>query len=278
MITGGMKFFTKSKCLLQDGASILASSGNAAAPRCLDRNPISYWRSVGSDDTITETLDITLSEAKAFSRLLLLDHNFKSFTVKYYDGATYVDFTNVVGLSGAQGAVSETVYAADTAYYEFDEVTATQIRITATLAQVVDDQKRLNQFVIASELGTLAGFPQIKSLELSRNMRTEKMLSGRALVFKSDPTFSVELAFKDYPSSLSADVDLIFSLQDLEDTFLVWVCGGRQGSPYFRKQMRGYRLRDLIAVQLVSNLKPIYSNNVFTNPLNFSAQLSEAVD
>lgn len=276
-ISGGIKFFARSKCLLEDGTEITATSGDAAADRCLDRNPISYWRSVGSDDTITEELEIFFTEEKTISRLMLVDHNFKGYNIQWYDGATYQNFTGVVGIGGALASVIETAYGRDTAYYEFTPVTTGRIRIQVTTTQVVDAQKSISQVIATTELGTLAGFPQIKDTELSRNLRTEKMLSGRMLTFKSDEFFKVTLDFKDYPARLSADIDLLFSLHDSEDTFLIWLCGGRVGTPYFSKQMRGYRLRDIVAVQLTDALKPIYSKNVFTNQVNFSAKFQEAV-
>lgn len=277
MISGGIKFFDRSKCLFEDGTSITASSGDAAADRCLDRNPLSVWRSVGSNDMTQETLEVVLTEAQAINRLFLIDHNFKAFNVQWYDGVTYQPFTNVVGLGGALSGIVETVYARDTAYYEFDSVTTTRLRVQIDTTQVVDAQKYLSQIIATTELGTLTGHPQIKAPQLSRNLRTEKMLSGRSLTFKSDETFSVGLDFKSYPASLSADIDLIFSMADREDTFLIWMCGGRFGSQYFKKQMRGYRLRDVVAVQLVDVLKPVYSDNVFQNTVNFAAAFQESV-
>lgn len=277
-VTGRIKFFSRSQCLMQDGTTIVASTGQGAAERCLDRNPVTYWRSVGSLDATTEELEIEFTEAKTFDRIFLLDHNWKEYNVQYWDGAAYQDFTGVIGLSGAQADVSETVYARDTSYYEFDEVTSEKIRIQVTKTHVVDAQKYISQVVVCSELGTLLGHPEIKDTELSRNLRTEKMLSGRMLTIKSDEFFKVSLDFKDYPASLGADVDLIFSLHDSEETFQIWICGGREGTPYFKKQMRGYRLRDLITVQLIDELKPIYSKNVFNNQVNFSAKFQESVD
>ena len=277
-ISGGVKFFSRSYCLEKDGTTAVASSGDASSLRALDRNPITYWRTSGSLDSITETFDITMPASVAFNRLFLLDHNFKSFSVKYWNGASYVDFSSVVGLAGAQATVTETTYARDTAYYEFAEVTSDRLRVSVTTTQVVDAEKYLSQLVVCSELGTLVGYPQIKGTELNRNLRNEKMLSGRILSLKSDEYLKVQLDFKDYPKSLSADVDLVFSLHDLEETFQVWLCGGRFGSNYFGKQMRGYRLRDLVTVAIIAPLKPVYSDSVYVNGLNFSVQLQEAVD
>ena len=179
----GCAFYTRSKCLFQDGSTVVASSGTASADRCLDRNPVSYWRSVGSTDATTEELEITFAAAQTFDRLFVMDHNWKGFNAKYWNGSTYVDFTSVSGLSGSQASVTETAFSADTSYYEFAEVTATKIRFQITTTQVVDAQKYAAQVIVCKELGTLVGYPDIKDTEVSRNLRTEKMLSGRFLPF-----------------------------------------------------------------------------------------------
>lgn len=276
-ISGGIKFFERSMCLVSDGTTVSASSGNASAERALDRNSVTYWRTVGSTDAITETFEVTFNEDKTISRILLLDHNFKSFNIRYDVAGAWTHFASVTGLSGSMSNITETVFSGDTSYYEFSPVTTGKILISVTTTQVVDAQKYLAQLIVTSELGTLSGYPIIKGTELSRNLRVEKMLSGRALTMKSDEFFEVDLEFKDYPAGNSADIDLMFTLHDREDNFLIWLCGGRSGSSYFRKQLRGYRLRDVFPVQVIGSLKPIYSGNVYQNPVNFTVQFREDV-
>lgn len=277
MISGGVKFFHRSKCLAQDGATVIASSGNASAARALDRNTFTYWRTSGSTDASTETFELSFTEPMAIDRIILADHNFKSFSIQYDVSGVWTDFTSVVGIDGSTGNILETAFTNDTAYYEFDEVTTGKLLLSVTEAQVVDAQKYLNQFIVTTEIGTLQGYPVIKNTELSRNLRSQKMLSGRTLTMKSDEYFKVDLEFKNYPASLSDDIDLIFSLHDMEDNFLVWLCGGRYGSTYFKKQLRGHRLRDIFPMQLDSVIKPIYSDSVYVNTVNFMASLSEDV-
>lgn len=277
-ISGGIKLFERSKCLVQDSTVITTSSNTTAAERMIDRNPVTYWRSVGSDDTITETIEIQFDSDKTFDRLFILDHNLKEYTVQHWNGASYVNFTSVVGLDGALGSITHTTYARDTSYYEFAEVTSARIRIQAVKTQVVDDQKYINQVIVTKELGTFVGYPQIKGTELNRRLRIEKMLSGRVAAFKSDETFSVQLDFKDYPKSLSDDIDLAFRVQDLDAPVLIWLCGGRFGSDYFGKQMRGYRLRDVFNVQMTDAIKPVYSDSVYQNGVNFSLKFQESSD
>lgn len=278
MISGGIKFFSRSQCLFQDGTTINASTGQPSADRCIDRNPITYWRSVGSNDTITEEIEIVFPSDQTINRIFLTDHNFKSYNIKYFSGGMYTDFTSVVGLGGSLSNITETMYARDTSYYEFASVTTSKIKIEVMTTQTANQEKYLNQCVACTEIITLSGHPELSGVELNRQLRTEKMLSGRALVLKSDEVFKVQLDFANYPASLSSDIDAMFTLHDTEQTFLVWLCGGKSNSPYFSKQMRGYRLRDLIPVQIVAPIKPQYSNNVFVNSVNFSISLQEAVD
>ena len=171
-ITGGIKFFDKSKTLFADGTTIVAGvSGDPSAEFTIDRNRLSYYRSVGSNDTITETLTITLPSAQTIDRILILDHNWKEFTIKY-DSAT--DFTSVVGLDGALGGgISETVFADGTAYYEFDSVSVTStIEIAITKTQVANAQKFVNQIIGTTEIGTLVGYPVV-GLSQDRNIRAK---------------------------------------------------------------------------------------------------------
>ena len=91
-ISGGIKFFSKSKCLKKDGGSVTASTGSGG-DNVISLNRYVRWDSVGSDDTTTETLVITFPST-TFNRLMIVDHNLKEFDVTYGAGATA--FTNVV--------------------------------------------------------------------------------------------------------------------------------------------------------------------------------------
>jgi hypothetical protein len=280
MINGGIKFFKRSKCLFADGTVIAASSNNSSAPQALDRNPITFWRGSSADDTVLETLTITFMGDQTINRLLLVDHNFKDFNIKYDLAGVWTDFSGVVGIDGSLANITQTSFADDTAYYEFTPVTTGLIKIEVLKTQTPDQKKYINQIIATEEIGTLNGFPKIKGTEINRNIRKKNVLSGKTLVQKSEESFEVEVEFDNYPAGApyNVDTDLIFSLHDLEVTFLIWLCGGRRGANYFRKQMRGYRLRDVFNVQIVAAMKPVYSNNIYQGGINFSAKFEEAID
>lgn len=275
-ITGKIKFFEPSMCI--DG-EISATSGDSSSIYALDRNQDTKWRSVTSNDLTTETLQIDFAEDKTIDRLFLLDHNWKEFTVKYESGGVWTHFASVIGLDGSKANLSETAFADASAYYEFAEVTTSGIQIAVVKTQTPNQEKYLAQVAVSSEIGTLLGWPEVRAVESDRNARVKKTLSGRYSVQKSNETFGFSIDFKNYPSSstYNADFDLIMSLQDRELPFMVWLCGGRRSSTYFNYTLRGYRLKDLLTMQVVSPMQLSYSANIYKNPINAKVVLEEHI-
>jgi len=263
-LTNGISFFKKNKALFEDGAAASASTGDSEASLILGTNKFFQWSSVGSDDTTVETITITLDEAVPITRIFLADFNWKEFTVKFDSGT---EFTTVVGIDGALGGgITETAFARDTAYYEFDSVTATTIEITVTKTQVVDEEKTLVLFIATEELGTLTGFPKNNGVNLDRNEKTEEAISGRMQVEKGYESARMDLVLKAYASGTvdatgQADIDLMDSLHDLNVPFLVWANGGVPSN--FRFEQRGWRLKDIYQMQTVKGTKNAYSKNVY---------------
>lgn len=276
-ISGGIKFFSKSKCLLVDEASCVASTGEVVEDYILDNNRISYWNSVESDDTITETLTVTFNSA-TIDRLFLVDHNFKEYTVKYWNGASYVNFTSVVGITGSLGGgISETTFSENTSYYEFASVTTTRVQVSVLKTQTANQEKTLNQIIVTEELGTLEGYPDVDKIKIDRNIVKTKMLSGKSRIVSGYESVSFSLKFAKYPSSLEDDLDLIFTLWDTFDPILVWLCGGRYGSTYFRYQVRTFRLQDVYQMK-ISNTMPVgYYKNIYRSQLEMDVQFEEHV-
>lgn len=275
-VTGRIKFFEPSMCI---DADISASSGDSSSIYALDRNHDTKWRSVTSNDLTTETLVVTFSEDKTISRLFLIDHNWKEYTIKYDVGGVWTHFASVVGLDGAKANLSETVFADSSSYYEFASVTTSGIQIQVVKTQTANQEKYLAQVAVTSEIGTLLGWPEVRSVESDRNARVKKTLSGRYSVQKSNETFGFSIDFKNYPSNstYNADFDVIMSLQDRELPFMVWLCGGRRSSTYFNYVLRGYRLKDLFTMQVVSPMQLSYSSNIYKNPINTKVVLEEHI-
>lgn len=278
-ITGGVKFFEPSMNLEVNGATIVASSGDTTSAFAIDRNPDTKWRSAGSDDLTTESITITFDSSKTINRILLLDQNWKQFVIQYDVTGTWTDFTSVRNLSSALTGISETVLALSSSYYEFAAVTTGAIRIQVLKTQTANQEKYIAQVVATHEIGTFQGFPVIKGVQLERNMRILKTSSGRYSIQKSDETVAVSMDFKRYPASstYNVDMDLLMQLHDRETPFLVWLCGGRQGTPYFRYTLRGYRLQDLNLMQISQAYNLSYSESITINGLNAQVTMQEHI-
>lgn len=266
-ISGGIKFFERSTALFSDGATAVASSNSAAANNILTNRQLVYWESIGSDDTTAETITITYNKTVTIDRIILNRINFKEFTVKYDSGGMWTDFTSVVGLDGALGGgISETAFADETAYYEFTPISTSSIQIIATKTQTADQEKIIYNLFTTIELGTMEQFPQIEGIDYNRKSREAAVLSGLAQIQKSFEINKFSLVFKSHPSQ--TDMDLINTLFDESNSFLVWLCGGRRGTTFFRFNIKGFRIFDIFNMQTSGSISPSYPTTIYVNAPN----------
>lgn len=275
MITGGVKFFDVNVAWLVNGATIVDTlgTGSSVVQYLLGKSRYTYWSTVGSNDSTVETLTLTFP-SYSVTRILVVGHNWKQFTCKYWNGASFVDFTSVVGIDGALGSgISETTFHDNTAYYEVAPVTTTQVQFTISKTQTVDAEKTATFLIVTSELGTLQGFPGISPAAVTRNARVMTMPSGKKKVIKAPETYDCILDFSPYAASstYAPDLNLMYQLHDRDTPFLMWPCGGRRGSTYFKYTLRQLRLQDIFVAQLVTDLTGTYSeSNIYTGPVDLS--------
>jgi len=275
MINGGAKFFYQNYALKKLGASATATSNPNAAKYILNNDLYTIWESLLSNDTITETIVITLPFSKTIDRLFLVDMNFKQFNVKYYNGSAYVDFTNVIGVNGVSTSeINETVYDKDSAYYEFTPVSTTMIQIEVLKTQTVNAQKYLARFVATQEIGTFQGFPRIVP-SLSNNSIKQTAISNKIFLEKGFETTDIKITFKTHP--YQNDENIVQALFSSIDPFLVWICGGRTGNTYFKIDQRNWELKDLVQMQLTNEIKNEFEKGVYLLGINKGITLEEHV-
>lgn len=275
MITGGVKFFDKNYSLLKNGATIVASSNDAAANRVLDISRYTQWESIGSNDITTETLTITLGQSRTIDSILLADINFKSFEVKYFNGSTYSSFTNVVGINNVSKAgILETSNAYSSAFYQFDSVTTNQIQITISTTQIADQDKYMTNLFVTNEIGTFEGFPRVKPTA-DRNETKATTLSRRSLIQKTYETNEIGITFKTHP--YQNDVDIVENIFNREEPFLVYPCGGRTGTTYFKIEQKSWKLEDIFNMQMTGKLRNEFEKGVYLLGVNKTIKLEEHV-
>ncbi len=193
-INGGIKFYEPSLCLFKDGNSATANSNSANASLILNYDKDTSWISSGSSEGVAATVTVTLAEAQTFNRLFLLNHNLKNFTVTYGAGATA--FANVITVNNATKAnITETTYAYDSSYYEFDSVTTNQINISCTNVQdtAVTVQKFLSVLILCNEIGSFSVDGLAKpSAKVDANNRVQSNINNKALVQRVSDLFVLE--------------------------------------------------------------------------------------
>jgi len=279
-VTGGIKFFDENLADGKTGTTATATSGNASAPFILDRNNYTFWRSVGSDDTTTEDIEIVFPAQIQFDRIFLVNHNFKEFSILRYTVGFVPIVGDVIGVngvppSGSPSNLREVAYSYNTAYYEIP-IATTRLLITVQKTQIPDEEKFLGQVVLTNELGTLVGYPIVRDATKDKKQRKSILLNGRSFVTKSIEVFRCLVDFKNYPPGLDDDLDLVYQLFDRDNSFFVWLCGGRTGDPYFKYSLRGWRLQDLHLVQTVNIFKDKYRKNLYNSVVDVKLGLEEA--
>lgn len=275
MITGGIKFFKQSYALFKNGALAIASSNNEAAKYILSMNRYTEWVSIDSDDMTEEEIIIELDSSRSINRLFLTEFNFKEFEVTYWNGSSYVAFTNVVGVNGqTYTGINVTDYAYDSAYFEFDNVTTTRIKLTCLKTQIPNEQKYLCIFLVTEELGTFKGFPRVDPKTDMNEIKT-KTLGGKVLVSKGFETVLIKLNFKTHP--YQDDITLLEYLFSSVEPFLIYLCGGRVGENYFKIAQKTWNLSDVYNVQATGDLDSDFEKGVYLLGANKNITFEEHV-
>ncbi len=265
-MAGQILFFKKSRCDFSiESVVASASQGSAYAAFALNRNNTSAWITSGSVDADNTTFDVDLGEMKDISQILLLKHNFKAFTVKYWDGATYQAFSP---------SISETTNTAASNRYTVTAQSTSKLRIQITGTQVVNADKYLYQFIATELVGQLEGWPVITNPEHNRNKIASMMLSGKLNVSVNVGGFRCDLKVDNWKSS--ADLTIVEALYNSNEGFLVWLCGGDETQ--FASVRQGYRYEDLFLMRTTDNYRPEYVRGLYKSGFAIDIKLAEVIE
>lgn len=259
-------FFLKSKCDISDSnVSATASQGSAYAEFALNRNNISAWMTTGSVDADNTTWTVDMVDPHFISDILLIKHNFKAFTVKYWDGAAYQAFST---------PIVETVNTDETNYYTFTAVSTTKLQIRITGTQTPNDDKFMYQFIASKLLGQLEGWPVVQNPISSRNKQKSKMLSGKLNIAENIGSFKCDLTVKEW--KVEDDIDIVETLYDSNEGFLVWLGGGDETQ--FWSARKGFRNEDLFLMKCTNDYEPTYRGGHYLRGLDMKITLEEVID
>jgi hypothetical protein len=258
-------FFEKNYGDLQNpNATATASQASDFADFPRNRKNTSAWITTGSVDLDATTYEYDFSDEEDVDQIILLKHNFKSYTVKYWDGSLYQDFSP---------AISETTNTAENTHYNVTQVSTTKVQITINGTFVADSDKNLGQFIVTKRLGRLNAWPEIKKPTISRNRVVNNMLSGKASVVENVGQYSADLSIQVW--SDDGDLTLIENLYDRFNGFLFWPCGGDETQ--FSTIRQGYRIEDIFLCKFVDENVPEYLRGIYKSGIVVKIKLRESV-
>lgn len=268
----GILFFEKNKIDLDLGSRVTITVTDATATDTgqtyvdylRNRRNDSGWGTTGSNDAANTTLEVDFGELQEIDSILLIEHNLKSYTIQYWDGAAWQDFSTAINVSGN---------ADTTKYHSFDDVETNKIKIVITGTMVTDEDKILAQLVVTQKIQQLTTQPKVSGIDVSRNRRQVKALSGRARIMRSAGAVSFSLE-KDAMIDTS-DLSALEALHDYYDGFLVWLCGG--DSSQFRTERIGWRLKDLYLMAVSSEYSPQWHDGRFKQGTDIRMNLVEVI-
>lgn len=260
-----VKFYRKNRAdLTNQDVVYTASQGQATISAAFDRRNLFGWQTTGSVDSDNPTVEVDFVDTRDIDTIFLLGMNFKSYTLQYWNGAAYVDFSPVISVSGN---------ADDNKVHTFTEVSTSKVKLTVTSTIVTDADKLLKQFILTKALGQFSGWPEIRRPEVSRNRRTKDMLSGRANVNTNIGGFKCRMRVKHWSSQ--ADLTLVETLYNANEGFLTWIAAGDESQ--FSTALEGNRFEDIYLMQCSNEYSPERVRGIYTNGVNLELKLEESI-
>lgn len=275
-----MLFFEKNKIDLSLGSqvsisvtdAIASSTGSDYVDYLRNRSNDSGWATTDSTDAALTQLDILFGESRDIDTLFALRQNFKAYTCQYALAAgALTDFSIPVNVAGN---------AEPDKYHRFDLVSADRLRLIVAGTFVADDDKFCAQLIATKCIGQLATIqPRITKLEVSRNRRRVRVLSGKSRVQRN--IGSVGFTIKKPNVTSGADLTLLENLHEYYDGFLVWPNADADNSlPVYAPKLNArtfWRRRDIYLMNVASELSPEWNDGRYANGMDVDVDLVEVV-
>lgn len=259
-------FFEKNKADISNtGVTLTASQGNDFIEYVRNRSNKSAWMTSDSVDSDNTTIEIDFVDERTITDIILVKHNFKSYTIQYWDGAAYQDFST---------AIAETTNTAVTTHHVFNSVSTLKILLTITGTMTPDEDKYLYQFIVTENIGQLQGWPVIKKPMHNKNRKNLKMLSGKSKIIQNVGAFECQLSVEIW--KIDADLTVIESIYEQPEGFLIWLCGGDEDQ--FSTIREGYRLEDIYLMKCDNEYTPQYYKGLYKSGLQIEIQMKEITE
>lgn len=269
-----IRFFNKNKIDL-DNPNVTITVTDATATNdgqdfvdfMRNRNNTSAWLTTGSNDAANTELLVEMVDEREISEILLICHNLKAYTIQYWNGSIYTDFST---------PIAETVNAELTNHHTFTKVSTSRIKIVITGTQVADADKQIKQLIFTDEVasGQLEGWPVIKKPRHSKNKRITSMLSGKVNVVESVGSFGMDLSVRNW--NIDSDMELVEEIYFGNRGVLVWLSGGDQTQ--FSRAHIGYRKEDIFLMRATNDYTPEFRSGIYSTGVKITMKLRESIN
>ena len=153
--------------------------------------------------------------------------------------------------------ISETDNTRSNSYFEFDTVTADQIRISVDATFPLDsEEKIIEQVIVTKELdNSPLDFPcMAMPIDVSKNNKVfQPFQTSRIDNRKGYEHFIVKLDYTQAMNPSNNDLELFDELEDSNASFLIWPCGGFENHRI--RAIKGHRPQDVFNVNTVEDTK-----------------------
>lgn len=258
--------FEKNKIdISREDVTLTASQGQSYVEFVRNRNNTSGWATTGSVDSDLTNIIFDYSEYEAITDILLIKHNFKSYSIQYWNGIAYTDFSPAISVSGN---------TAETKRHSFTQVSTTKVKLIVNSTMFLNDDKFLRQFIVSKIFGQFNGWPTLHAPTLSKNRQIQTMLSGKQSVIENVGNYKVELKIQ--VTSDDDDLTLVESIYSQPEGLLLWPCGG--STSQFRTVREGLRLEDIYLVKPVNELVNEPYKGLYQAGMPIDLKFAEVID
>lgn len=266
----GIKFFalsyldhTQNGVTLSVTDSVAFDTGGDFINEIRNRSDKDGWMTSGSNDAANTELLVTFSDLTEFTRILLLNHNFKNFTMQYYDEDTnaWADFSTPIAVTN---------FAGKSSYFEVERVFTFKVKLTIQGTQTPNADKSLRQFLICEEIGELVTELNIDPV-FDDDRKISKYVSGRNYVTKSIGGIKIKLTMSSI--GRADDLELIEYLHSLYGGFHTWLCGG--DITQYETVRNAYRMEDIFYTLVSTLYNPQWRDGRYYNGMIINFTLVE---
>lgn len=267
---GKIRVYEKSKLDLDFDATVLtvtdataSDSGQDYVDYVRDRTNFTGWGTTGSNDAALTQMLIDTADAYELNTIALIEHNFKAYTLQYWDGANFVNFST---------PINETVNVQTTNFHVFNNQRANLFKLIVQGTHIVDADKLIRQIIFTRLIGEFEAQPEISRMQFNNDRKSLRLVSGKRHISQRANSLNVRLRFP--PNKSVNDANLVKNIFDsFEGRLFSFVGGDHTG---IANPVSGFNKRDIFLMIPTNDLDTAFKDGFFNSGQEYDIDLAEA--